>query len=137
MMNATYCLPSFILKKSAKNAIRVSHDATQRPRNLSYLALTTKTIIQIATPVFLKIAISSTGDMLAERPATSKDCARTAPSAKLVALGFDEPCELAALVTGIRDDRFDRRKDWEGFVFVWHMFVPIWIGLPREVRYAI
>jgi len=50
--------------------------------------------------------------MLAERPATSKDCARTAPSAKLVALGFDEPCELAALVTGIRDDRFDRRKDW-------------------------
>jgi len=32
--------------------------------------------------------------------------------AKLVPLGFDEPCELAALVTGIRDDRFDRRKDW-------------------------
>ena len=32
--------------------------------------------------------------------------------AKLVALGFDEPCELAALVTGIRNDRFDRRKDW-------------------------
>src|SRR6266481_2948265 len=71
MMNATYCLPSFILKKSAKNATRVSHDATQGPRNLSYLALTAKTVIQIATPVFLKIAISSTGDMLAGRPATS------------------------------------------------------------------
>ena len=27
--------------------------------------------------------------------------------AKLIALGFDEPCELAALVTGIRNDRFD------------------------------
>ena len=40
-----------------------------------------------------------------ERPLTAFD------DAKLVAFGFDEPCELAALVTGIRDDRFDRRKD--------------------------
>jgi len=31
---------------------------------------------------------------------------------KLVALGFDEPCKLVALVASIRDDRFDRRKDW-------------------------
>ena len=31
---------------------------------------------------------------------------------KLVPLGFNEPCELAALVTGIRNDRLDRRKDW-------------------------
>ena len=41
-----------------------------------------------------------------ERPLTALD------DAKLVALGFDETCELAALVTGLRDDRFDRRKDW-------------------------
>ena len=41
-----------------------------------------------------------------ERPLTAFN------DSKLVALGFDEPCELAALVTGIRDDRFDRRKDW-------------------------
>ena len=41
-----------------------------------------------------------------KRPLTAFD------DAKLVAFGFDEPCELAALVTGIRDDRFDRRKDW-------------------------
>jgi hypothetical protein len=32
--------------------------------------------------------------------------------AKLIALGFDESSELAALVTGIRNDRFDRWKDW-------------------------
>jgi hypothetical protein len=41
-----------------------------------------------------------------ERPLTAFD------DEKLVALGFDESCELAALVAGIRDDRFDRRKDW-------------------------
>jgi len=32
-------------------------------------------------------------------------------SARNLDLGFDESCELAALVAGIRDDRFDRRKD--------------------------
>jgi hypothetical protein len=41
-----------------------------------------------------------------ERPLTAFD------DAKLIARGFDEPCELAALVTGIRNDRSDRRKDW-------------------------
>jgi len=30
---------------------------------------------------------------------------------KLIALGFDEPCEFAALVAGIRDDRLDCWKD--------------------------
>ena len=40
-----------------------------------------------------------------ERPPTASD------DAKLVAPGFDESSELSALVTGIRDDRFDRRKD--------------------------
>ena len=34
----------------------------------------------------------------------------TLDDAKLIALGFDESSELAALVTGIRNDRFNR---WE------------------------
>jgi len=41
-----------------------------------------------------------------ERPLTAFD------DAKLIALGFDEPRELATLVTGIRNDRSDRWKDW-------------------------